>query len=83
MDCKQLVDYLSDYIDHNLSEELTAEAQEHLRTCPNCHVVLSSTEQMIRLYKEHQEQQEIPAERQQHLYAQLADIFLKRDSQSD
>jgi hypothetical protein len=29
-----------------------AEAQEHLATCYNCHVVLESTQQTILLYRE-------------------------------
>jgi anti-sigma factor RsiW len=43
MNCSELMQYLSDYIDQELDEELTAEAQEHLATCHNCSVVLDST----------------------------------------
>jgi len=49
MQCAELVSYLSDYIDNNLSEELTREAQEHLATCQNCHIVLDSTQRTILL----------------------------------
>lgn len=76
MKCEQLLQYLSDYIDQNLDEELTAEAQEHLATCENCRVVLDSTQQTIFLFRE-QGKRTIPAKRRVHLFDQLQDAFLK------
>ena len=81
--CEQLLDYLSDYIDNNLSEELALAAQEHLATCDNCRVVLDSTQQMILLYREKGKQQVIPASRQQSLYDQLKSAFEDRDKKPD
>jgi anti-sigma factor RsiW len=52
MNCAELITYLSDYIDQDLSEELRAEAQEHLSTCQNCQVVLDTTQKMIFLCRE-------------------------------
>lgn len=75
MDCKTLVTYLSDYIDNNLSAALSAEAEAHLRTCANCRVVLDSTQQLILLYRE--QQQPMPAQRHQALYARLEDLLKK------
>ncbi|MBL8164756.1 MAG: zf-HC2 domain-containing protein, partial [Anaerolineae bacterium] len=49
MECKEVIAYLSDYIDRNLSDELTADIREHIATCRNCHVVLDSTQQTILL----------------------------------
>jgi len=76
--CEQLLDYLSDYIDNNLSDELTQVAQDHLATCPNCRVVLNSTQKMILLYREQGKQREIPADRQHSLYDQLKTVFEDR-----
>ena len=70
MNCEQLIQYLSDYIDRNLSEELTAEASEHLATCHNCHVVLDTTRQTIVLYRE-TGRHGIPIERRADLFARL------------
>lgn len=78
MECNDLVTYLSEYIDENLDEELTAEAQQHLATCHNCRVVLDSTQQMIFLYRE-QGKRAIPAERRQRLFEQLQKAFLEGD----
>ncbi len=77
MDCEELVTYLSDYIDQNLTEELTAEAQAHLATCLNCRVILDTTQQTIFLYRR-QGQRTIPAARRQRLFTQLQEAFLKR-----
>lgn len=75
MDCNTLIKYLSDYIDNDLDEELTAAAREHLATCPNCRVVLDSTQQMLLLYQDQQHKRVIPASRRKKLYNQIAAIF--------
>lgn len=79
LNCAQLIEYLSDYIDRNLSEELTQAARAHLESCHNCHVVLDSTQKMILLYREREQARQIPAERQQRLYDTLAATFARRD----
>lgn len=70
MTCAELIRYLSDYIDQNLDEALTAEAEAHLATCQNCHVVLNTTQKTIALYKQ-SGRQVIPAERRTALFARL------------
>lgn len=78
MNCETLIAYLSDYIDHELDEALTEEAQEHLSTCHNCRVVLDSTTQTILLYRQHSRADRIPAERRQTLFDQLHNAFQRR-----
>lgn len=70
MTCAELIRYLSDYIDRNLSEALTAEAEAHLATCHNCHVVLNTTQKTIALYRE-TGKQVIPAGRRATLFERL------------
>lgn len=70
MTCAELIEYLSDYIDRNLSEALTAEAEAHLATCHNCHVVLNTTQKTIALYRE-TGKQVIPAGRRAALFERL------------
>lgn len=79
MTCEELLRYLSDYIDQNLDEELTAAAQEHLASCQNCRVVLDTTQQTIFLYRE-QGTRQIPAARRQRLFDRLQEAFLQKDS---
>ena len=78
MKCEELLKYLSDYIDRDLDEELTVDAQDHLATCRNCRVVLDTTQQTIFLFRE-QGKRTIPAARRQRLFDQLQDAFLKRE----
>ena len=70
MNCDELITYLSDYIDQNLDEDLRREAQEHLATCPNCRVVLDTTQQMIYLYR-HNGRTSLPKERREALFQRL------------
>ena len=79
MKCEELIQYLSDYIDQGLTEELRADAQEHLATCHNCHVVLDTTQQMIFLYRQ-TGRQSIPAQRRGELFRHLQEAFAKRAS---
>ncbi|MCA9921587.1 MAG: zf-HC2 domain-containing protein [Anaerolineales bacterium] len=81
MKCEELVRYLSEYIDQNLDDELTQEAQAHLATCENCRVVLDTTQQTIFLFRE-QGKRTIPAQRRQRLFDQLQDAFLRQTSES-
>lgn len=75
MKCEELLQYLSDYIDQELDDALTTEAQEHLATCHNCRVVLDSTQQTIFLFRE-QGKRSIPAQSRSRLFNQLQDAFL-------
>jgi len=75
MKCEDLVAYLSDYIDNNLTDELTAEAQSHLATCHNCQVMLDTTQKMILIYRQ-QQRRAIPVARRRRLFDQLQAAFL-------
>ncbi|NDJ51697.1 MAG: zf-HC2 domain-containing protein [Chloroflexi bacterium] len=77
MQCDDLLNYLSDYIDNDLDEALSAEARAHLATCPNCKVVLDTTMQTIALTRD-REKRVIPAARRQQLFDQLQDAFLNQ-----
>ena len=79
--CEELLQYLSDYIDNNLDDELTAAAQRHLATCSNCRVVLDSTQQTILLYRQHGKRV-IPTERRRRLVDQLQSAFKQRRPKS-
>lgn len=81
MDCQTLIHYLSDYLDNNLSEELTAAAREHLATCRNCHVVLDTTQQTILLYRQRGQQQGLPPRRHAALFEQLAQALASRPAE--
>jgi hypothetical protein len=77
MNCEELLQYLSDYVDQDLDEELRADAEEHLRTCANCHVMLDTTRRTIFLARS-TGRVGIPAERKELLYKQLQSALSKR-----
>lgn len=79
MDCETLLKYLSEYIDNNLDDTLTAAAESHLRSCENCKVMLDSTQRTILLYRAQGTQQLLPDARQQRLYQQIEALFRQRD----
>jgi anti-sigma factor RsiW len=81
MDCETLLTYLSDYIDQELDEDLSAEARDHLATCQNCSVVLDSTQKMILLYRD-QGKKVIPAARRENLFNQIQDAFSRKNNKS-
>ena len=78
--CEDLLQYLSDYIDNDLDDELTAVAQHHLASCHNCRVVLDSTQHTIFLFRE-QGKRTIPAERRERLFGQLQAAFLAKEGE--
>lgn len=51
MTCEELVRSLSDYIDGALTAQARADADAHLASCPNCHLVLETTRCTILLYR--------------------------------
>jgi len=79
MECADLIRYLSDYIDNNLSETLMEEAREHLATCHNCHVVLDSTQKTILLYRERGKRIGMKSAKQEVLFTQLAQVLAGRE----
>lgn len=80
MTCDELVSYLSDYIDHELDEDLAAAAQQHLATCQNCRVVVRTTQRVIQLGQE-QYQVVLPPSRRERLFTRLRLAFLAREGE--
>lgn len=78
MNCEELIKYLSEYIDNDLSEELRADAQQHLATCHNCSVVLDTTRKTILLYRMHGEH-ELTESRRRDLFEKVKSALDRRD----
>jgi anti-sigma factor RsiW len=51
MTCKQLVEFLMDYMDGSLSEPQRACFEEHLAECPDCVAYLATYQEVIRIGK--------------------------------
>ena len=59
--CKEFLQELSDYLDSTVDAELRRKLETHINECPNCFVILDTTQRTIKVYKGIQPQ-EIPQE---------------------
>jgi anti-sigma factor RsiW len=50
LDCQGVLDHLPAYLEGEAPAELSAAIEQHLATCPNCHVVVDSLRRTIRHY---------------------------------
>lgn len=49
--CRELIDFIADYLDGTLAEASRLEFDRHLRVCPSCVAYLDGYRQTIRLGK--------------------------------
>ena len=47
IECKHVWDYISDYLDHTLPEDIRLDVQKHLEHCEICSAILDSTRNII------------------------------------
>jgi anti-sigma factor (TIGR02949 family) len=59
--CKEFLQELTDYLDSTVDAELRIKLERHINECPNCFVILDTTQKTIKVYKGF-EAQEIPEE---------------------
>lgn len=59
--CKDFLNELSEYLDDTLDPDVKATLHRHVSECPNCWVVLDTTQRTIRVYKG-MEPQNIPTD---------------------
>jgi len=68
MDCQELLEGLSDYIDEDLAEKTCREIENHLKDCPNCQIVVNTLRRTVTLYHE-VPPEEIPGDVRKRLHA--------------
>ena len=49
--CKEMMTFISDYIDGTLENDLCAELERHLWECKNCQIAVDTTRMTIELYQ--------------------------------
>lgn len=62
MTCRELIDFLIDYVDGLLAAEERRPFEEHLAICPECRAYLDSYKTTLSLEKLCQEHDDIPHE---------------------
>ena len=50
MDCQEIFETLSDYIDESMAQKKCRELERHLETCHNCRVVVDTMRRTVALY---------------------------------
>ena len=49
--CKDFLNELSDFLDDAVDQEIRAKIEKHVSECPNCWVILDTTQKTIKVYK--------------------------------
>jgi anti-sigma factor RsiW len=49
--CKEFLQELTDYLDSTVDAELRVKLERHISECPNCFVILDTTQRTIKVYK--------------------------------
>jgi len=49
--CNQFLDELSEYLDEAAKGQIRQELQEHISECPNCWVMVDTTEKTLKIYR--------------------------------
>lgn len=75
--CKDFLRELSDYLDEQLDPVTKVELDQHVKECPNCWVVLDTTQKTVQIYK-NCEAQEVPQGLQNRLMSALQDKMQAR-----
>jgi anti-sigma factor RsiW len=68
--CTEFLALLDDLIDDEVTAEMRADLQEHLRGCEHCEVTLSTTRKTIQIYRSH-EVYEMPSGLRERLHAAI------------
>lgn len=69
--CRHLLNSLSGYIDHDLSQELCDEIERHLAGCENCQIVIDTLRKTVELYHESSTPATLADDVRQRLYMRL------------
>lgn len=67
-DCQHLLGSLSEYVDGEACAELCDEIERHLEDCENCQIVIDSLRKTILLYRQGEEDPEMPGDVRQRLF---------------
>lgn len=69
--CKEYLSQFSDYIDGELSPELCASLEAHMRDCDNCRIVVNTLHKTIDLYHTFPQENTLPENVRSRLFARL------------
>lgn len=77
--CHDLLESLSDYVDHDLNAEMCVEIERHLQNCENCRIVIDTLKKTVELYHTTTRRPDVPEDVRERLYMCLGlDEFIQR-----
>ena len=74
MDCKAVLENLSDYVDGDVSADIRKALEEHIARCRRCRVVLDTTRRTLKIVLD-AEPFEVPLAVSARLYARLEAVL--------
>jgi len=77
LDCREVLDNLSDYIDGDGSDELRKAIERHISRCGRCRVIFDTTGKMLKIVTD-VEPFEVPLGVSARLYARLEKVLSEK-----
>jgi anti-sigma factor (TIGR02949 family) len=71
MECKKLLEELSNYIDHDIEASICDEIEKHIDGCSPCQVFIDTLRQTVKIFKEQCPQREVPEDTKKKLRERL------------
>jgi predicted anti-sigma-YlaC factor YlaD len=64
LNCQEVVELVTDYLEHALLPETRAQFEDHIEKCPGCEIYLEQVQQTITMLRKLSEQQTFPETKQ-------------------
>jgi anti-sigma factor (TIGR02949 family) len=71
LNCQDILRHVNDYLDEELEQELCAEIEAHIASCPNCKIVVNTLKKTIQLYHSSGQEIALPGDVLKRLVARL------------
>lgn len=71
MNCQEIFQNMSEYIDGELDGQLCAEIEAHIETCPDCKIVIDTLKKTIQLVQISGRETELPKDVRKRLFTRL------------
>jgi len=74
--CQDMLEGISEYVDGTARQSLCDEIERHIAECPDCRVVVDTLKKTIYLYRQQEENIQMPSDARQRLFhcLQLDDL---------
>jgi len=71
LNCGEMLYGLSDYIDGEAKEAICAAIEAHMAECPDCRIMVDTLRQTIHLYRQQEQQLDLPEDVRTRLFYTL------------